>query len=429
MQDIEMLPIYKSSKSKGMLLSKNLGLIFILVVGIFPNFAIAQGHESFKIIGNVAGLQEGEKVLLAMDTSVNEGPPAIIDSCVAKMGRFSFLGNIPEGPRMMRLFFGNHQQIRDRYFLLDNQKGIVYIQGEINNEQNINLSISVDGSLAENDYLKVTSVFNTSISLLENLLKFHHAGTKKGLVSYMATMSNSIGYNKQLMNVLEDIRDSIMTVTKNMIMNELSDNNQAIPFLLYANWNELYLGHDAFFQQVYKLFDFKTKNSFYGKMLSRELSVGILEYAPDFTETTIDGQQLSLKEVLKNSKLTMLDFWSSGCFACIAECNATIVPLYQLYHNKGFNIVGISYDQYKEPWKIAIDEYNLKWYNVSSLKGFDNDPVYKLYGIFNLPNNVLIDGQGKIIAWNVFGLELQWYLNKYLDEPAKTDEATKVTLK
>ena len=141
--------------------------------------------------------------------------------------------------------------------------------------------------------------------------------------------------------------------------------------------------------------------------------VAIGKMAPNFTQNDPEGKPVSLSSF--RGKYVLLDFWASWCGPCRAE-NPAVVKAYQKYHNKGFEILGVSLDQpgAKEKWIKAIKEDQLTWTQVSDLKYWNNAAV-SLYGVQGIPQNFLIDPQGKIIARSLRGAELE----KKLDEMFK----------
>ena len=83
--------------------------------------------------------------------------------------------------------------------------------------------------------------------------------------------------------------------------------------------------------------------------------------------------------------------------------------------NNQFEIVGVSLDKNKESWQKAIDRFQITWIQISDLK-FWKSPVAKLYEIDELPFNVIIDGQGTIVAKNLHGKELEDFIKKSLTQ-------------
>jgi peroxiredoxin len=90
-----------------------------------------------------------------------------------------------------------------------------------------------------------------------------------------------------------------------------------------------------------------------------------------------------------------------------------VVKAFNAYKDKGFTVLGVSLDRegQKEAWLKAIHKDNLTWTHVSDLHYFDN-AVAQQYGIQAIPQNLLLDPQGKIIAKNLRGEDLVEKLNE-----------------
>jgi thiol-disulfide isomerase/thioredoxin len=134
--------------------------------------------------------------------------------------------------------------------------------------------------------------------------------------------------------------------------------------------------------------------------------------APAFTSKDMKGDSLALYTVLKQGKVTLVDFWASWCGPCRAE-NPNVVKAYNAYHEKGFNILSVSLDSKQDKWEAAIAKDGMPWYHVSSLKGWE-EPVALLYDIHAVPDNLLIDNNGKVIARGLRGTELAEKLGELL---------------
>ncbi|MCQ4872318.1 TlpA family protein disulfide reductase [Butyricimonas paravirosa] len=127
--------------------------------------------------------------------------------------------------------------------------------------------------------------------------------------------------------------------------------------------------------------------------------------APDFTLPTPEGEDISLLKFLENKKLILVDFWASWCAPCRKE-GQNIKAIYEKYHAKGFDVLGVSLDNSAEKWKKAIQEDQTPWMHVSDLKGWKT-PLLKLYEFKSIPCLYLIDGQGKIVARDLRGEDLR----------------------
>ena len=126
-----------------------------------------------------------------------------------------------------------------------------------------------------------------------------------------------------------------------------------------------------------------------------------------------DGKMHKISELVGEGKYVLVDFWASWCGPCRAEM-PNVLEAYNRFHDKGFEVIGVSFDNKKEAWVKAIGQLKMPWLQISDLKGWEcaAAPIYKINSI---PDNILIDPQGKIISRGLRGKMLHSRLEKLLN--------------
>ena len=121
----------------------------------------------------------------------------------------------------------------------------------------------------------------------------------------------------------------------------------------------------------------------------------------DFKLPGIQGNDVAVSDYVAKNKYTLIDFWASWCPPCRAEM-PTIVQAYANYHSQGFEVIGVSLDNNREPWIAALEQLGMTWPQMSDLKGWKCAGA-ELYNIRSIPANVLVDQQGIIVAKDLRG--------------------------
>lgn len=131
------------------------------------------------------------------------------------------------------------------------------------------------------------------------------------------------------------------------------------------------------------------------------------KYATEIALSTIDGKQFTLKSL--RGKYVVLDFWASWCSDCRRDA-PNIVALYNKFHQKGVEFVGVSFDRNNESWKNGVAKLALPYTQVSDLKNMRESPVSLAYHIKWIPSVYVIDPEGKVALATVMSDKVNAFL-------------------
>jgi len=178
-------------------------------------------------------------------------------------------------------------------------------------------------------------------------------------------------------------------------------------------------GYDPDYKEMRVLFkklDKKVKKTNEGKVFERYLknleNVSVGKKAPGITQFDVDGNPYSLQDL--KGKYVLVDFWASWCPPCREE-NPNLVATYAEFKDKNFEILGVSFDKNLDSWKKAIKDDNLTWKHISDLQHWNNG-ASGVYAVKAIPQNVLVDPNGIIIARNLHGEALKTKLREIFNK-------------
>jgi peroxiredoxin len=361
------------------------GILFIISAVIFvQGFSQKQSSEkkfSFKIEGTIRNFS-GKTIYVHHRWNENE----IIDSAKTVNGKFTF--NLKSVEPNLYWFTTTRENNASFLFFADESTAKVRLIGG----DSIAYSTAEAGQ-AQTDYLEYRSFINNLIKIQQKMqADFNTAMQNNDINAQNAIKAEYQNLNGQYMNGLKSFIKSHpkSPVSAYILGNDL--NNSAIPI--------------AEVIESLTYIDKSLESNSYVKVANKRVddvkgtTVGYT--ATNFSQNTPDGKKVSLTDF--RGKYVLIDFWASWCRPCRAE-NPNVVAAYNRFKDKGFTVLGVSMDSNKDPWLAAIQQDNLTWTHVSDLKGWGNE-VGKIYGVTGIPQNFLIDKEGKIVAKDLRGVAL-----------------------
>lgn len=357
--------------------SSALGLL-LLVCSSVKGFAQEPG---FHITGSIQGLPD--KSLVAITDP--DKPTDTLAKAFSKQQQFELKGKLTD----IKLYHIS--------FVPSDKKGLLFLEnkkmqlsGEINAIQQLNLN----GSVAHDGFIAFQKQFEPYFRQYSQLSEI---ANRSGVTDSLMT---------QYKQLIADLGSSAVSFADQR-------KDQVVAPFMWATILQV-VENPAMVEKSFNTFSPAVKSSFYGRFLEARIAdskIGqIGSPALEFIQADPAGKPVELSSF--RGKYVLIDFWASWCGPCRQE-NPNVVLAHDRFKNKNFTVLGVSLDNNKDKWLKAIEDDKLDWTQVSDLKHWQNEVAIK-YKVQSIPQNLLIDPQGIIVAKNLRGEDLQQKLCELL---------------
>jgi peroxiredoxin len=364
-------------------------------------FSACGPQANYTINGTAQNVKDGSKVVLARFANFTF---TTVDSVILQNGVFKFQGNVDPAAYVLMI-----DSVKTSFMF--------YITGE-GEEMDVALNAddmlhsSITGSVVNEQYAAYAKSRDSLDSAIEELMNSYTQKeaefSKNERIKEAEKKKLSEELEKEMEAAYEVLDAKKSELTKNFIL---------------ANVNNI-AGQQTFLQTPYALnvdelavlvVGLEDKESETAKVAQTRLTglQNVAESNPfvDVELNDVDDQPVKLSSVAGKGTYVLVDFWASWCGPCRQE-NPNVVAMYKQYHDKGFDVVGISRDRKKEPWLKAIADDGLTWTHL-----WDKDGVAcKAYVVDFIPTTFLLDKEGKIVARGLHGDTLRDKLKELLGE-------------
>jgi peroxiredoxin len=339
--------------------------------------------STYAIIGKVTGLDTGIVVLAHRQFDKN-------DTALLDHGYFTFKGKA-DTAEMCTITIGNQTK---RFFLGNGKISMLIKKDSLSYAQITGILVQEQYNYFNNQLIK-----NVTDQMSQIDKAYDSANSKK---------------DKKAMDSLDKIYTALDLEQKQFVMDfaKSHPNSVVAAYEIYTNYS--YNPRVGQIDSLYQELDTIVRVTYFGRLIENIVEKAKLTAvgmpAPDFTNNNVNDKPVSLSSL--KGKYVLLDFWASWCGPCRQE-NPSVVKAFHKYHDKGFDILGVSLDDTKTDWIQAIKKDGLEWTQVSDLKGWQASAA-SLYGVKGIPMNYLLDKNGIIVAKGLRGDDLERKLAEFL---------------
>jgi len=372
-------------------------LKFIFLLLLIGNKAYSITGSDIRITGKIDGIKEGIVIL------INE-KNAFMDTASITNGSFTFnvKGIDINDPKMHAIYvpslgdFKYPKTVTTRSFFIDTES--------------ISISMKIDNGSLSDPEVKGSPTYKEYLDI------FLHLPTETKIQSVMKDYNQAFKeYDQEKSDINMASLKHISAVMDSLFLERRKDIIQAIPshsssYAMAFIVSSYFISDSVSLQeQLIAKFSPKIQKSYYIQKMQAKIasvkncSVGAM--APDFTLMDDKNMEHTLSSF--KGKIVLIDFWATWCGPCKKEL-PNIIALHELYKDKGLVVIGVSVDKDKEAWLKMLKEKNMTYLNLLDNKNVSNNS----YQVTGIPQIILIGKDGRILAKNIRGEEINLQIKK-----------------